>query len=414
MRQLRDDTHLILDGEVRVYRRERSKRWQAAFVIDGHTIRISTGKRDLAEAKEYARDTFLEYKFRHKNDLPVVTKKFSDVAKLAIVDMRKQLDAGLGRKVFADYIVCIERYLIPFFGAQYVTSIDYQKIQDFYEWRRAKMGREPKASTLNTHNSAMNRVFEEAVARGFLAHKNVPLLVNRGEKSERRPDFTREEYATLIRKMPSWITQGKAGKPTDMRHLMRDYVLIMANTGMRHGTEALNLKWKHVTLFEEKDLQYLEMSVSGKTGRRDIICRSGTINYLKRIHERSDDIKHIPFEDLLKQRIDLPVFRLPDGTVSKNIHQTFRKFVTDAGLITCPRTNQNRTLYSLRHTYATFALLNDGMDIHALAIQMGTSIGMIERHYSHLTPRLKKDMLTGKRYELSRDEFEDQHDTREL
>ena len=35
MRQLRDDTHLILDGEVRVYRRERSKRWQAAFVIDG-------------------------------------------------------------------------------------------------------------------------------------------------------------------------------------------------------------------------------------------------------------------------------------------------------------------------------------------------------------------------------------------
>jgi len=414
MRQLRDDTHLVLDGEVRVYRRERSKRWQAAFVIDGHTIRISTGKRDLSEAKEYARDTFLEYKFRHKNDLPVVTKKFSDVAKLSIVDMRKQLDAGLGRKVFADYIVCIERYLIPFFGAQFVTSIDYQKIQDFYEWRRAKMGREPKASTLNTHNSAMNRVFEEAVARGFIAHKSVPLMVNRGEKSERRPDFTREEYATMIRKMPSWINAGMAGKPTDMRHLMRDYVLIMANTGMRHGTEALNLKWKHVTLFEEKDLQYLEMSVSGKTGRRDIICRSGTINYLKRIHERCDDIKHIPFEDLLKQRVDLPVFRLPDGTVSKNIHQTFRKFVTDTGLITCPRTGQNRTLYSLRHTYATFALLNDGMDIHALAIQMGTSIGMIERHYSHLTPRLKKDMLTGKRYELSRDEFADQHDTREL
>ena len=136
----------------------------------------------------------------------------------------------------------------------------------------------------------MNRVFEEAVARGFIAHKNVPLLVNRGEKSERRPDFTREEYATLIRKLPSWINAGKAGKPTDMRHLMRDYVLIMANTGMRHGTEALNLRWKHVTLFEEKDLQYLEMSVSGKTGRRDIICRSGTINYLKRIHERSEDI----------------------------------------------------------------------------------------------------------------------------
>ena len=180
---------------------------------------------------------------------------------------------------------------------------------------------------------------------------------------------------------------------------------MLANTGIRHGTEALNLQWKHITLFEEGGLQYLEMSVRGKTGRRDIICRSGTINYLKRIHGRSEDIKHIPFEDMLRQRVDLPVFRLPDGTVSKNLHQTFRAFVTETGLITCPRTGQNRTLYSLRHTYATFALLNDGMDIHALAIQMGTSIGMIERHYSHLTPRLKKDMLTGKRHDLPADEF---------
>ena len=407
MRHLRDDTVLILDGEVRVYRHERSRRWQAAFSIDGKAIRISTGKKDLDEAKEIARDTYLEYKFRHKNDLPVITKKFSDVARLAIADMRKQLDAGLGKKVYADYIVCIERYLIPYFGSQHVTSVDYERVQSFYEWRRAKMGREPKASTLNTHNSAMNRVFDEAVARGFLAHKNVPMLVNKGEKSERRPDFTREEYATMIRKLPHWIKQGKVGKPTDMRYLMPDYVLILANTGMRHGTEALNLNWKHITLFEENDLQYLEMSVTGKTGRRDIICRSGTINYLKRIHERSEDLNHLSFEQLLKERVDLPVFRLPDGTVSKNIHQTFRAFMKESELIKCPRTGLNGTLYSLRHTYATFAVIYDGMDIYALAIQMGISIGMIERHHSHLTPRLKKDMLTGKRYELSRDEYQE-------
>jgi hypothetical protein len=31
---------------------------------------------------------------------------------------------------------------------------------------------------------------------------------------------------------------------------------------------------------------------------------------------------------------------------------------------------------------------------------------MIERHYSHLTPRLKKDMLTGRRYDVPKAEFE--------
>ena len=122
----------------------------------------------------------------------------------------------------------------------------------------------------------------------------------------------------------------------------------------------------------------------GGGGRRDIICRSGTVNYLKRIQGWCPDVADMSFEDLVKAKIDLPVFRLSDGTSS-----------------------QNRTLYSFRHTYATFALLNDGMDIHTLAIQMGTSIAMIERHYSHLTPRLRKEMLTGKRYELSKEEFEE-------
>ena len=77
----------------------------------------------------------------------------------------------------------------------------------------------------------------------------------------------------------------------------------------------------------------------------------------------------------------------------------------DTGLLTCPRTGQDRTLYSLRHTYATFSLVNDGMDVHTLAVQMGTSILMIERHYSHLTPRLKKEMLTGKRYDTPYEDY---------
>jgi len=35
-----------MDGAVKLYRRERSRKWQAAFQIDGQYIRISTGKSD--------------------------------------------------------------------------------------------------------------------------------------------------------------------------------------------------------------------------------------------------------------------------------------------------------------------------------------------------------------------------------
>jgi hypothetical protein len=51
--------------------------------------------------------------------------------------------------------------------------------------------------------------------------------------------------------------------------------------------------------------------------------------------------------------------------------------------------------YSLRHTYATLALTHDQVPIHTLAKQMGTSVLMIEKHYSHLKVVQAIDQLRG-------------------
>ena len=408
MAKLNDETHVLMDGAVKVYKRDNTRRWQATFQIGGLWVRISTGQHDLEEAKTVAREQYLDYKFREKHGLPVVTKRFEDVANLAILDMQRQLDAGAGRKVYRDYINAINTYFIPFFGKIFITNLDPDLIRDFNTWRTGKIGRDPKASTLNTHNSAMNRVFDEAVARGYLTAGRVPVLANNGAAGGRRPDFSTEDYRAMIRKMPGWIEAGKLGKSRDMRYLLRDYVLILANTGMRHGTEAQNLRWRHVHVFTEKGLDYVELHLRGKTVPHDAIGRAGTIKYLERLHARTLAIQSTPFEQMLKQKLDLPVFCLPDGTVTDNLRQTFKVFLEETSLLKCPKTGQDRTLYSLRHTYATFALVKDGIDIHTLARQMGTSVGMIERHYSHLKPRMKKDVLTGKRYELTRAQYEAQ------
>ena len=49
-------------------------------------------------------------------------------------------------------------------------------------------------------------------------------------------------------------------------------------------------------------------------------------------------------------------------------------------------------MYSLRHTYATEELLA-GTDIHTLAKQMGTSVRMLEAHYSKLTATMAAEKL---------------------
>lgn len=400
MAKLSSSTVTINDGDILLYKRAKSAAWQAKFKIGRRWVRVTTQQMELVRAKATAKDLLVEYKFKEKHELPVISKRFTDVARYVIADMRSALNGGGGKKVFEDYITALDRYLIPYFGKKHVGNISYEDIRAFDMWRKAEMGRDPKASTINTHNSALNRVFTEAVARGYMSKNQVPSLLNKGRDAERRPDFTHDEYRSLTANFPYWIAESRKGKSHDMRMLLRDYVLILANTGMRSGTETDNLLWQHVHVFQEKGQEYLEMSVSGKTGRRDIICRANTVNYLKRIHERCHDINSMTFEELLKAKIDKPVFRLPDGTASMNLRQTFKAYLTSIGLLKCPRTGIDRTLYSLRHMYATFALINDGMEIHTLAKQMGTSITMIERHYSHLTPRLKKDMLTGKRYQL--------------
>jgi hypothetical protein len=73
MAKLNDYTHVLLDGAAKVYLPVNLKRRLPTFQIDGHWVRISTGKRDLEEARTVAREQCLDYKFRSKHDLPVVT-----------------------------------------------------------------------------------------------------------------------------------------------------------------------------------------------------------------------------------------------------------------------------------------------------------------------------------------------------
>ena len=53
---------------------------------------------------------------------------------------------------------------------------------------------------------------------------------------------------------------------------------------------------------------------------------------------------------------------------------------------------QNKTLYSLRHTYAAIKLMV-GKDIHTLVKQLGNSAQMIEQYYVKLTTTLAKRSL---------------------
>ena len=377
-----------------LYKRTNTRKWQARFKVSTYWKRITTKCLDLDEAQDVALEQYMEHLFKHKHSIPSVSKRFADIARLSIEEMKRQLEACEGRKIYSAYIAVTQNYLIPFFGKYNIANINYQQVSAYEEWRKQKFGRELKASTVNTHIAALNRVFDEAIAREYMQKTQVPVLTNNGRASMRRADFSRCEYVQMLKAFRKWVGQTHMQKSLQMRELLKDYVRFLANTGIRHGTEAQNVRWKHIDVFVENRRKYLAVWVDGKTGQREVIAKASTITCLKRIHKRCNDINHLTFDELLEQKLDLPVFRLADGTVTKYLCQTFKKFLEDIGLLVDTKTGQERTLYCLRHTYATFQLVNNNVDMHTLAKQMGTSILMLEKHYSHLTPRLRKDVLT--------------------
>lgn len=386
----------LRDGDVVLYKRENSDKWQARYKVGNKKWqRISTKERSVDWAGKVACEAYDRARFLADEDIVITSKKFGAVAKVVAKQLQDELDSGGGKSVYYTYISVINKYLIPFFGKYNVNGIDYEALTNFDKWREEEMGKKPRASTITNHNTTLNRVLEYAIDMGYMSKVHLPNLQNEGVKSEPRPAFTKTEYKSLTSFMTTWCKKGHTQKTKDMREMLRDYVLVLANTGMRHGTEALNLKWKDIHWITTNGERYLQFTVNGKTGERTLIARHNTQDYLERLQLRNPAISKLSFDGLLKKRVDDYVFKLRDGTTTENLGATFRHLMRDSGLN--KGKNKNLTLYSLRHTYAHFAILEEGIDIYKLSKQMGTSVKMIEQYYGHVTPAHVASKLAGKR-----------------
>lgn len=221
------------DGNITLYKRERSKQWQMRFrLYDKKWHRVSTGYEDLEYAKKKAGDIYDRARFMEELGLPPLNKRFDSAAEATKVELQSDLDNGVGKKIYVDYISVIDNYLIPFFGKKFLTNINHQDIAEYELWRAEKMKRKLMHSTMMTHFSAYNRVFDSAIKRGWLSDKHpVPRLGSKGEKSTPRPAFTRKEIDHLFVFIKTWSEGGKNEEAHNGRLLLRDYIEILMATG---------------------------------------------------------------------------------------------------------------------------------------------------------------------------------------
>ena len=384
----------LRDGEVVLYRRSRSLLYQCRYKLaDGTWYRQSTRKASIEHAVAVACDLYDEARYRQRLGLAHQTHTFAQIAAVTLAELRVKIDASTGRTAYSDYVGCIEKYFVPYFKDKRLEELTHTDVVEFELWRDRQMRRKPKASTLMNFASAWNKLLAVAVERGYISERvPVPKLTTKGEKGKTRPAFSEEEITHLLTFMETWQHKGLRDVEKEIRPLLRDYIEMLLLTGMRHGTEAMGICWRHIEWHTDKGVRYLRIWVDGKTGGRWLIAKHRAVDVLRRLHARQTDIGHIDFEELLKTRVPHLLFRFADGYQPPSMNGTFRRLMRDTGLLKNTE-GQTRTLYSLRHTYATFELLRNSTDIHTLSKQMGNSAAMIEKHYSKLTATMAADKL---------------------
>ena len=391
----KETTHHMRDGEVVLYLRPSSKVWQVRYKLFDRKWRcVSTRQRQLEWAKKVAGEIYDRARFREEEGLPQKSVRFDSLANECIRVLKVEIERGIRTNTNMDYIRAMNNYLIPFFGKLELTSITPQKVAEYEAWRNLKMKRIPISSTLANHSSAYNRIIDLAIQQGWVSDKvGIPRLSRKGKKGSARPAFTQEELTKLLDYMPKWCLMGERKNHIEMRQLLRDYVELLLTTGMRSGRESMNMKWKHIEWYSDgkTDVRYLRIWVSGKTGGRWLIAKHRASEALTRLAQRQRVGANL--DQAIEAKSDTYVFSLSTGQRPTSMHTSFELLLKDSAIRVDPITGKNRSLYSLRHCYATLALMDGQMDMHTVAKQMGTSVGMLEQHYSKMTATMAAERL---------------------
>jgi len=377
-------------------------------------IRKSLWTDDLAEAKELAWQEYTDAKERLVRNEPLRAVTFKKLTEDYLLTKAAKPSVQYHKDT-------IKRHFTPYFTA---NVADFSRLTDndivsYMQWRRQKSANEGKTlsnKTLNRENSVLSQIVKHALKRGYLTKESAPTVERETEDHFRRPNFTRDEYAKLRNEARSRIGEIKTRTRTqeekdqglllpsnselkETRRLLYDYIIFMANTGIR-ASEAKHLRWRHIDFKDE--LVKLDARITKNRKPREVVGRDPAMTRLKAIRTRQDYVAKV-FGATVKQS-DY-VFSLPDVSGGnfqleqvKSFRTAFNNLLKACGF-EYDAQSQKHAITSLRHTYATIRL-EEGTAIEALANNMGTSVRMIEQHYGHVRTRDQREELTKQRTRL--------------
>jgi integrase len=414
-----------------LFQRSDSPNWWMRFSLAGHgQKRISLKTPDAELARVLAEKAYNKAVWSAEAGVLEGKTSFSKLAEqyLGRLDTLSQTNPKHRTKYHHDKGI-IDRYLVPYFGKKTVTSITHARVQEYLEWRRQywttgpgkdeyaikyeRDGKqfsrpvqhiEPALSTLRREAVTLRNVFKLAVTLGYLKAADIPAPELATAPKNKRPSFTYDEINKLSEQAiyrvymvgkpddrnknydPEKWTKGEqsiAVKVRFERMMLWGFIQIAVHTGMR-PTELHNLTWANIEGLE----------TARKTAIKDARIRIVAYGKGKSPQRLVPNVEalgaFVALWDAFKTQFGRApeptdaVFVNIDGQRAQNFKKSLNSLLEATGLKQ-DAFGRARTAHSFRHTYATNQL-RKGTDIYTLAINMRTSVRMIEMYYSDVVP----------------------------
>ena len=250
------------DGQIYLFRRADYKKptWFCRIKVPNTKgyISCSTKTTDEHQAFAFANDVFNKALVKVASGQDLNSKRVS----VAIEEYTKGLSAQPRMKLSTLAQVQFLQRSIPFFGTTRLKDINTAKLSEFWDWTsNISRGGQLSPNTTKRYSVNLKQFFDWCLERGFI--DALPRFPRIKTDNARRPAFDNKDYAKLTRNLREFIKVKDKNVARD-RTLLINYVLILANTGIRVG-EARQLRWRDI----EKS-----RSLKAATNQRTLRCSS--------------------------------------------------------------------------------------------------------------------------------------------
>jgi integrase len=345
-----------------------------------------------------------------------------------------KLQAGeISKHRFVFNEATFRNYLEPFFGTMDVRKIDADKILKYKAHRVSKMGfagnaikrkaSKPTANTINRENMVLKAILGYAYEYKFIT--NLPKIERVFDERKPRQDFNAREWTYMLKRFDEDIARSKQGKTATHEYryklMLKTLCQLLAYSGARIGGETnQSLIWNDIEVVVGKGKKQKKVEVGtnencpydkAQVSRVEVLIRNPkyrtkpnprlimAIPYLERaLRAWKSETQFSSGNDFIFCHQKEGKNGLPSSvikTFGKGFELFLRRHTTSKFKLWDDNESPHRTLYSLRHTYATQRLINGDLGVYELALNMGTSIRELERTYSKALPQAFAAKLTG-------------------